>query len=189
MRMLACLIGTLMIAGVASADDAKPKVDPMAEMMKYAGPGPQHEKLKAMVGTWDATVKTWMGPGEPTVEKGVMKNAMTLGGRLLESNYTGTYQGQTFDGLGLTGYDLKAGKLRSFWTDSGSTSWSIMEGSMSDDGMELASTGTMDGMDGKPMSVRTETKIEGPDKHVYTMYGTVQGKEVRMMEITYDRKK
>ena len=47
----------------------------------------------------------------------------------------------------------------------------------------------MDGMDGKPMSVRTLTKIEGADKHVYSMYGQIAGKEMPVMEITYTRKK
>jgi hypothetical protein len=194
MKTLAVVVGTLLLGGVAFADTAKPAAQPdaaaqMAEMMKYANPGPQHEKLKAMEGTWDAVTKAWMGPGEPTTSKGVMKNEMALGGRLLESKYKGEWQGQPFDGYGLTGYDLKAGKLKSFWTDTMSTSWMVMDGDVSADGKEMTSNGTMDGMDGKPMAVRTVTKIEGPDKHVYTMYGSIAGKEMPVMEITYTRKK
>ena len=186
------MLAVLLIAGVARAD--KPKTDPamdaqMAEMMKYANPGPQHEKLKAMVGTWDATVKSWVGTPEPTVSHGLMKNAMTLGGRLLESDYKGEWAGQPFDGFGLTGYDLKAGKLKSFWTDTMSTSWMVMDGDLSADGKEMTSAGTMEGFDGKPMAVRTVTKIESADKHVYTMYGTMNGQEAPVMEITYTRKK
>lgn len=193
MKKLIYVAAMLLATGVANGADA-PKKDPaldaqMAEMMKYATPGPQHEKLKAMVGTWDATVKSWMGTPEPTVSKGVMKNEMTLGGRLLESEYKGEWAGQPFDGFGLTGYDLKAGKLKSLWTDTMSTAWMVMDGDISADGKELTSTGTMDGMDGKPMAVRTVTKIESADKHVYTMYGTMAGKEMPVMEITYDRKK
>jgi hypothetical protein len=193
MKKLIYVAAMLLATGVANGADA-PKKDPaldaqMAEMMKYATPGPQHEKLKAMVGTWNATVKSWMGTPEPTVSKGVMKNEMTLGGRLLESEYKGEWAGQPFDGFGLTGYDLKAGKLKSFWTDTMSTAWMVMDGDISADGKELTSTGTMDGMDGKPMAVRTVTKIENADKHVYTMYGTMAGKEMPVMEITYDRKK
>lgn len=192
MKKLACLM-LLIACGVANAAD-KPKMDPkmeaqMAEMMKYANPGPQHEKLKAMVGTWDATIKSWMGGPEPSVSKGVMKNEMALGGRLLTSEYKGEWEGAPFDGFGLTGYDLKEGKLKSFWTDTMSTSWMVMDGAMSTDGKELTSTGSIDGMDGKPMAVRTVTKIDGPDKHVYTMYGTMGGQEMPVMEITYNRKK
>ena len=189
MKKMMVAAAMLLACGVASAAD-KPAVDPqMAEMLKYSTPGPQHEKLKAMVGTWNATVKSWMGTPEPTVSKGVMKNEMTLGGRLLESEYKGEWAGQPFDGYGLTGYDLKAGKLKSMWTDTMSTSWMVMDGDISADGKEMTSAGTMDGMDGKPMAVRTVTKIEGPDKHVYTMYGTMAGQEMPVMEITYTRKK
>jgi hypothetical protein len=193
MKTLLAAILCCAIAHAALADTPK-KMDPaaeaqMAEMMKYATPGPQHEKLKAMVGTWDATVKSWMGTPEPTVSKGVMKNEMTLGGRLLESNYKGEWAGAPFDGFGLTGYDLKEGKLKSFWTDTMSTAWMVMDGTMSDDGKSLTSTGSMEGMDGKPMAVRTVTKIESADKHVYTMYGTMNGQETPVMEITYNRKK
>jgi hypothetical protein len=187
MRTLFWLILTLLLtSGVANAADVDAQ---MAEMMKYATPGPQHEQLKTMVGTWNATVKSWTGTPEPTVSKGVMKSQMTLGGRLLESDYKGEWAGQPFDGFGLTGYDLKEGKLKSFWTDTMSTAWMVMDGDVSADGKELTSSGTMDGMDGKPMPVRTVTKIESADKHVYTMYGTVAGQEMPIMEITYTRKK
>ena len=186
MKTLLYLLVVLMLTSVANAAD-KPAMD--AEMMKYAIPGPQHEKLKAMVGTWNATVKSWVGAPEPTVSKGVMKNEMTLGGRLLESEYKGEWAGAPFDGFGLTGYDLKENKLKSFWTDTMSTAWMVMDGAISADGKELTSTGSMEGMDGKPMAVRTVTKIESPDKHVYTMYGTMAGQEMPVMEITYTRKK
>lgn len=193
MKKLSALVLCCIVASTAFADSDK-KLDPateaqMAEMMKYANPGPQHEKLKAMVGTWDATVKSWTGSPEPMVSTGTMKNEMMLGGRLLESKFSGKWMDQSFDGYGLTGYDIKAGKLKSFWTDTMSTAWMVFDGGMSADGMELTSAGTMDGMDGKPMQVRTVTKVEGADKHVYTMYGQVQGKEMPMMEITYNRKK
>ena len=193
MKKLIYVAAMLLATGVANGADA-PKKDPaldaqMAEMMKYATPGPQHEKLKAMVGTWDATVKSWMGTPEPTVSKGVMKNEMTLGGRLLESSYKGEWAGAPFDGFGLTGYDLKENKLKSLWTDTMSTAWMVMDGSISADGKELSSNGTIDGMDGKPMAVRTVTKIESNDKHVYTMFGTMNGQEMPVMEITYNRKK
>lgn len=170
----------------ATTDAAAAKDAMMAEMMKYGNPGPQHEKLKAMVGTWNAVVKSWTGGPEPVVTKGVMKNSMMFGGRFLESHYKGTYDGKPFEGLGLTGYDLKKNQLISFWADDMSTTWMTTTGGMSEDGKELTGTSTIDGMDGKPMAVRTVTRIESPAKHVYTMFGTMNGQEVPMVEITYD---
>jgi hypothetical protein len=191
-NLLVLATAGLLLAGAAFADDVK-AVTPdnakdamMADMMKYANPGPQHAILKAMVGTWNATTKSWAGGAEPTVNKGVMKNEMTLGGRYLESKYKGTYDGKPFEGYGLTGYDTKRDQLISLWMDSMSTSWSAMSGAISADGKEMTSSGTMDGTDGKPMPVRTVTRIESPSKHVFTMYGSFNGQEMPMMEITYD---
>ena len=110
MKILSTFVLCCLVASAALADSDK-KLDPameaqMAEMMKYANPGPQHEKLKAMVGTWDATIKSWSGTPEPMVSTGVMKNEMMLGGRLLESEFKGKWMDQPFEGYGLTGYDL-----------------------------------------------------------------------------------
>jgi hypothetical protein len=183
---------SLLLVGASSADaQDKPKTDAAhdamtAEMMKYANPVAQHALLKPMVGTWNATVKQWTGGPEPTVTKGTMKNELKWGGRYLESTYKGTFDGKPFEGYGLTGYDTRRNQLISFWMDDMSTSWMTTTGTISTDGKEMATTGTMDGMDGKPMNVRTVTKIETPQKHVYTMYGTMNGQEVPFMEITYD---
>jgi hypothetical protein len=157
-----------------------------ADMMKYANPVAQHDLLKPMVGTWNATVKQWTGGPEPTVTKGTMKNALIFGGRYLESKYKGIYEGKPFEGYGLTGYDTRRNQLISFWMDDMSTAWMTSNGTISADGKEMVTTGTMDGMDGKPMTVRSVTKIETPSKHVYTMFGTMNGQEMPFMEITYD---
>jgi len=47
----------------------------------------------------------------------------------------------------------------------------------------------MDATTEAQMAEITVTKLEGADKHVYTMYGQMAGKEMPMMEITYTRKK
>jgi len=194
MKTILCALALCAAFAMTAAADAPKKSDPatdaaMAEMMKYANPGPKHALLKPMAGTWDAVVKSWVGPGDPVTSKGVMKNEMTLGGRYLESKYKGEFQGAPFDGYGLTGYDIKAGKLISLWTDTMSTTWMTSSGDFSADGKEIVTTGTMDGPDGKPMAVRMVTRLDSPDKHVYTMYGQANGQEAPVMEITYTRKK
>src|SRR5262245_7974726 len=92
---------TLAVADKKSttAKPAETKKDPQAEMMammaKLATPGPEHAKLKAMVGTWDATSKMWMKPGAPPTEaKGTATYKMALGDRYLEETYTGNMMGQ-----------------------------------------------------------------------------------------------
>src|SRR5262245_34685277 len=47
----------------------------MAMMAKYSTPGPEHEKLKAMEGEFDAEVSMQMAPDAPPMtSKGKMKN-------------------------------------------------------------------------------------------------------------------
>lgn len=193
LRALAVAGAFCCVAGVAAADSHmdKPKTDAAhdamtADMMKYSQPVAQHAQLKSMVGTWNATVKQWTGGPEPTVTKGVMKNEMTLGGRYLESKFKGTFEGKPMAGYGLTGYDTRRNQLVSFWVDDMSTTWMTTSGGISADGKELSGAGTIDGMDGKPMTIRTVTKIESPARHVYTMFGTMNGQEMPFMEITYD---
>ena len=56
--VLCCLVASAAFADSEKKPDAATEAQ-MAEMMKYANPGPQHEKLKAMVGTWDATMSNF----------------------------------------------------------------------------------------------------------------------------------
>ncbi|MGH7725661.1 MAG: DUF1579 domain-containing protein [Candidatus Eiseniibacteriota bacterium] len=159
----------------------------MAEMVKLGTPGKPHEQLKAMEGTWNADVKSWMGPGEPTVSKGTMVNKMILGGRFLESRYSGKFLDQTFDGVGLTGYDNKKNEIITLWLDSMGTSWMMQNGKWSADGKEIQVSGTADGFDGKPTTFTSTTKVVDNNKHVYTMSTMMGGKDTPVMEITYTR--
>ena len=52
--------------------------------MKAGTPGPEHDKLKAMAGTYEAKVMMWMDPKMPPMEMvGKAENKMILGGRYL----------------------------------------------------------------------------------------------------------
>jgi hypothetical protein len=157
------------------------------EWLKDAQPGKPHEALKPMVGRFKAVVKTWTGPGDPIVSEGVMENAMILGGRYLEGRYQGSFNGQPMEGISLTGYDMKKGELVSLWLDNMSTTWMAQTGALSDDGSTMTVHGTVDGPDGRPMPVKSVTRIVDANQHVSTMSGTMNGQAVPMMEITYTR--
>lgn len=189
------LFAGALIAGSARADakeDAAKKQAAaheaaMAEMMKYAAPGKAHAALKPMEGKFKAVVKSWYVPGEPQTSEGTMDNQLILGGRYLEGRFTGTMNGQPFEGVSLTGFDNKTQKLWSIWIDNSSTSGMTMSGTMSDDGKVMTSTGMADGPDGKPMEYKCVTKVTDDKTHVFTMNGMMAGKEVPGMEITYTR--
>jgi hypothetical protein len=156
----------------------------MAMMMKLAQPGPQHIALKALEGKWKAVVKSWNGPGEPTVSEGVADNQMILGGRYLEQKFTSTMMNMPFEGHGLTGYDNATQHYWFTWIDNMSTS--VMNGTGSMDGKTLTVTANTMGPHG-PMDVRMVTKVVDDNTHVFSMFGTMGGQEMLMMEITYTR--
>ncbi len=74
-------LATALSTGLALAEPKQdkggmPKMDPaaesamMAEMMKTAGPGPEHRVFEASIGKWKIVTKQWMGPGDPVVTDG-----------------------------------------------------------------------------------------------------------------------
>jgi hypothetical protein len=159
----------------------------MAEMMKLGTPGPQHERFKASVGKWKAAVKSWNGPGEPTVSEGVSENQVILGGRFLEQRFSSTMMGQPFEGYGLNGYDNATGRYWFIWVDNMSTGMMSGWGDMDEPGKVLTTTSTTTGPDGKPMDMKSVTRFMDDGTQVFTMYGLTGGQETKMMEITYTR--
>jgi hypothetical protein len=198
--LLCC--GALFLSAPASADHPKDQAKEakaaattpahdamMAEMMKNATPGKEHEVLKSMGGKWKATIKAWGGPGEPTVSQGTMDNDVEFGGRMLTGKFKGDMMGMPMEGLSLMGFDNKKQQYWSFWADNMSTAAMMMYGTGSADGKTITLKGSGDGMDGKPTDYVMTTKLVDADTHVFTMESMMGGKMTPMMEITYNRNK
>jgi uncharacterized protein DUF1579 len=153
----------------------------------------EHERLAKDVGTWDATVKSWMrGPdSEPTVSQGVEVVKMLPGGLWAHSEFDGKFGDQEFHGCGQTGYDTKKKKYVGTWVDTMSTEIMMMEG----DYDQTSHTVTMyaKGTDpaGKAYDAKMASKREDDDNRVFTMSmksDETKGEYVKMMEITYKRR-
>jgi hypothetical protein len=97
--------------------------------------------------------------------------------------------GESFTGIGVTGYDNQKKKYVSSWMDSMGTGLYMFEGTGSPDGKEITFLGGWDDPMEGPMKVRAVSKFVSDNSHIFEMYGTGKsGKEVKMMEITYTRK-
>ena len=193
------------VVGVAAADEAKKPADPaqtseqapaadekamMEAWAKVATPGDAHKWLEPVVGTWNAKITMWMAPGAPPQEStGTSENKWVLGGRFVEQRYEGSFMGQTFSGLGYTGYDNYKKKYVGTWMDTMGTMIMTSQGDAA--GKSLAMTSTIDDiMTGKATTVKSEVKIVAPDHHVMEMWGPdPTGKPFKTMEIHYTRKK
>jgi hypothetical protein len=150
-----------------------------------AQPGPEHERLKAQEGEWDATMK--IGDQAST---GTITYKMDLGGLWLVGDFEGEFAGQKFSGKGLDGYDPAKKKYVSIWIDSMSASPVVSEGTMDKAGKKLTMTGEGPGPDGKPMKYKMTTEYKDKDSMTFTMYAPGEdGKDQAMFSIEYKRKK
>ena len=148
-------------------------------------PGPEIAKLKALEGTWDATIK--MQGGE---SKGTSTYKMGVGGNWLVSDFEGDFGGMKFQGKGMDTYDAAKKKYVTVWVDSMSSGPMIMEGTFDKDGKVLTMTGEGPGEDGKPTKFKSVSEMKDKDTMVFTMSAVGKdGKDAEMMTITYKRKK
>jgi hypothetical protein len=170
------------------------KMDMQAMMEVYAKlatPGAPHKLLASMVGSWNAKIKTWTEPNKPPMEsEGTSGQKMLLGGRFLQQEFTGDMMGNPFTGIGVTGYDNHTKKYASTWMDSMSTAILVFEGTASADGKTITQEGHYDTPIKGPLKWRSVTKLVDDNTWSFEMYETDKsGKEKKMMEITYIRKK
>ncbi len=187
-----CLVLTV---SVSIAKDKKPEkqMDPQAMMgvyKKLATPGSPHKLLASMVGSWNTKTKSWMEPKKPPMEStGTCEQKMLLDGRFLQQECTGDMMGEPFTGIGVTGYDNHTKKYVTTWMDSMGTGIYFFEGTASADGKTITQKSRYDDPVEGPMKWRAVTKIVDNNTEVFEMYGTGKnGKETKMMEITYTRK-
>lgn len=164
----------------------------MEMMMKAATPGEQHKKLDAFAGTFDAKLKMWMDPSKPPEEStGTAESKWVLGNRYLEQRYEGTFMGQPFSGLGYTGYDNVSKKYFMNWMDTSTTGVMAMTGKWDAAGKVMTFSGTViDPMTGKPCKITEKVTVADNDHHSFEMWGPdPSGKNYKMMEVSYTRKK
>ncbi len=162
----------------------------MAACEAAAKPGVQHAILNELVGSWDASIKMWMpGVEEPSVSAGVMVNTMIHDGRFLHHEFRGEFEGKPFTGSGQFAYNNTGKRWEGTWQDSMST-------------MIQFSTGAFDGQRGEwtmstefdhPLGYRCKKRevitLRGKNAHAMVMFCTDKdGKEQRIMEISYTRK-
>jgi len=159
--------------------------------MKYASPGPEHTLLEKSVGSWKITTRVWMDPSKPAeTSTGRCEIRLIMGGRFLRQECVGELMGQSFEGIGIEGYDNFKRKYVSVWFDNTSTSLSVMSGNCDTQGERCTFYGEMDdfltGEAGKQLM--STTRWEDEDTIVFEMYDMQGGPDwVRVMEIVYER--
>jgi len=178
----------------SSTENQGGKTDMQAMMdvyMKLGTPGGPHKLLAGMAGSWTTKIKSWCEPKKPPMESiGTCEQKMVLGGRFLHQEFTGEMMGSPFTGIGVNGYDNHTKKYVSTWMDSMGTAILFFEGTAGPDGKTITQESRYDDPVKGPMKWRSVTRIVDDNTHVFEMYATDKsGKEEKMMEITYTRKR
>jgi hypothetical protein len=145
-------------------------------------PGPEHDVLKALEGTWESTLKA--GGQE---SKGTVTYKMDLGGFWLTGAMDSEMFGAKFSGKSLESYHPAKKKYVSVWVDSMSTAPVIMEGTYDKEKKTMTMAGEGPGMDGKPMKYRSVTTM--PDKDTVEMTMWIGDGKDPTFTVAYKRKK
>ena len=163
----------------------------MKAMMEYATPGDAHKAMANLVGTWETNFKSYMMPGAPEEQKGTSTFESAMDGRYIMEKAEGIFQGMPFHGMGIYGYDNGMKTYVSTWVDNMGTGIMHGTGVSSDGGKTINwSHKGYDAMTKKEQSYRSVMHQMTPDQYHMEMYGPgPDGKEMKMMEITYNRKK
>jgi len=161
----------------------------MEAMMKAMTPGEEHKHLAMMAGDWTFTNHFWMAPGQPPTEStGTMHGEMTLGGRYLQTTWTGNMMGQPFEGHGTDAFNNVSKKYESTWVDNMGTG--IMYGTGTCEGTTCKSSSeAWDPMSGKKITMRSQVTWSGDSSFKMEMWGPgPDGKDMKMMEIVAKKK-
>ena len=137
---------------------------PAIRAQELPKPGPEHEVLKRMEGTWEVAVK-----GGGMESKATVTCRMELGGMWLVTNLEGEFAGTKFQGKGLDSYDAASKKYVSVFVDSMSSRPLVMEGTYDKDKKTLTMAGEGPGMDGKPTNYKTVTTFTDDNTMTATM--------------------
>jgi Protein of unknown function (DUF1579) len=155
--------------------------------------GEPHKMLAKGAGTWNADMTMWMTNGEPPMKMTATSvNTMVLNGAYQQSKHTGTMMGMPFEGMSTTGYDNVKKEYFSTWIDNMGTGLMVMTGNWDNSTKSLTLSGKMKNpVNGMECTEREVFTFPDDNHQTLEMYGPDRktGKEFKMMEIKYTRKK
>lgn len=162
----------------------------MAAWEKVGSPNEHHTHLTKLVGQWKTNGKFWMQPGaEPMASEGKAKNEMIMGGRFLQSNFTGDFMGQPFLGMGLDGFDNTLGKHVGMWIDNAGTMMMSFLGECTEQGKVLTTVSEfVDPLSGSKAKMKGKVTVVNDNSYTYESWSQgPDGEFFKSMEINYSR--
>lgn len=155
--------------------------------------GEPHKMLAKSSGTWTGDVTMWMADGAPPIKSTTTAvNTMIFNGLYQQSKHTGNMMGMPFEGMSTVAYDNTEKQYVSTWIDNMGSGIMVMRGNWDDATKSINLSGKMKNpANGLECSEREVFKIVDDNNQILEMYGPdpKTGKEFKMMEIKYTRKK
>ena len=190
--VLAAALATALVAAAARplGDELTALVTDLRELRRVQA---SLASVRAAAADTEAVGAAFRGrhaPGEPPMEEtGTATRKMVMDGRVLVEDLSSSMMGMPFKGQGMHGFDNVTGKHWSTWIDSMSTGVMLSEGTCDAQGA-CTFTGTYnDPVKKGPATLRMTSRWTSPTVEVFEMYGPgPDGKEIKMMEITYTKK-
>ena len=175
-------------------EPSKEQLEMYKKWLSLTSPGENHKHLQYFVGDWESVQKAWQAPGaEPTVRYQDIHVESLYEGRFTRAaiRFRGKIMGMVAEGIVITGYDSYKKEFMSLTYGSMGTRFSINKGQLDKTGKTRIDWGESENMfTGKKHKTKGVTLIQGPDKYKYDYYRVdEEGKEVKVMEIIYTRKK
>lgn len=153
-------------------------------------PGPEHERLQALIGNWKAETRAWRRLGASEEKgRGTLSNFWMLNGRFVGQEYKSRAQRPKYQGLGAMGYDNIKKMYTSVWLDTTSTSIYTATGRFDATGNVYTLEGVcQDPVTGKPVKCRSITRIINRKKYTFELFKEgPKGKMFRTLEVIYTR--
>ncbi len=152
-------------------------------------PSKQHfDLISTFVGEWTTTTTSFNGEtNEPTTSTGQARFFPAMNGRFICGDLEGTLFGKPFKGMGLWGFNTNQNRFESTWVDTQNTGISTFNGEKTND-TTFTWTGTVTNpATGNAEQGKGVTTFTNENSFTYAFYVTINGKETKAYETTYNR--
>ncbi len=174
----------------APAAPAPSLEDDLARSMEASRPSAEHRWLDPLVGSWNVDLR-WLGAGRAeTRTSGTSENRWILGGRFLLCESTAGEGPSRVEATTIYGYDGREKRFFSLALNNLATSYEERSGSYDPVTQSFLLSGRQrDESTGGVLVQRQVLKIEGPDRHVVSVYLDAGGRTpVKLLEAVFTRR-
>lgn len=181
-------------AAAEAAKKAKlPVAAPQDDAPTAPKPGPEHVRMSAWTGEFTSAAKMWPAPGmDPITWTGTLKSKLDFNGFFYVGEDNAEMMGAQFLGRMTIGFDPMKKKYVGVWIDSMGPFSTVTEGDWDEASKSLNLVGDMLDIATSAKNVKTRFVTKMVDQRTQTFHlfqPGPDGKEAKIMEITYTRTK